>query len=446
MATDVTAPPDPLEELVDRLGVDEDPRTEWRPSLGGSVARLAVFAVLIGIVIWAPHYAPDSRVNVLSIAAVYGIVALSMNVLIGYTGQVSLGHAAFVGIGAFTSGFIITELGLPWLAGVVGGILSGVLVAVVLGGIALRLKGLYLALVTIAYGALAQNSLFQITAFTGGGGGREAPRPSFAAGDITYVYLCFAGLALVWFLDWRLTSSRYGRAIEALRDDERVAASWGISVTGYKLLAFVISGAMAGFAGALFASIEQIVSPNSFGFTISLVFVLMTVVGGIRSRPGVVIGGFVFALLPTLLTEAERVWGHGDHANSLPPKVVQFVIGLAVVGVAFELVRHARKSLSAKPLASIFMIVLALGATLLGAYVALRGGGIDDFNLFAILNPLVEPAIGALLLIVTLISFPGGIAEQMEAPIRWLSFRRFLEPSSETVGGGAAGGGMGARP
>jgi branched-chain amino acid transport system permease protein len=437
MSTDVLPANDPLEDLVGRLGVNEDPRIDWRPSPGGYVARLLGLAVIVAIFIAAPHVAPDPRVNALAIAMVFGIIALSMNVLIGYTGQVSLGHAAFVGIGAFTSGFIITEMQLPWLAGVAGGIFSGILVALTLGGIALRLRGLYLALVTIAYGALAQSSLFQITAFTGGGGGRAAPRPGFASGDITYYYLCFVGLVIVWFLDWRLTATRPGRAIEALRDDERVAASWGISITGFKLLAFLISGAMAGFAGALFASIEQVVSPGSFEFAASLTFVLMTVVGGLRSRPGVVIGGFVFALLPVLLSEAERVWGHGDSINSLPPKTVQFVVGAGLAAGGVILLRHLGRSQNVVGLLSTGL----MGALLvpLGVWVALRGAWISDFNIFGdFLTPLMEPVIGALLLIGTLTLFPGGIAEQNKELFRWLSFGPFheKEPGAAPSGGG----------
>lgn len=456
MAADLVTASDPLEDLIGRLGVPEDdPRSEWRPGLGGVLARGIVLALILAFFIWIPHWitkSPDQPnlawVFALATAMVYGIIALSMNVLMGYTGQVSLGHAAFVGIGAFTSGFFLTELGQPWIVGVMAGVLSGVVVAIVLGGIALRLKGLYLALVTIAYGALAERSLFNITAFTGGGGGRSAPRPDFAETDIRYYYLCMLGLAIVWFLDWRLTASKSGRAIEALRDDERVAASWGISITGFKLLAFIISGAMAGFAGALFASIETVVSPNSFGFSVSLTFVLMTVVGGLRSRPGVVMGGFVFALLPRVLTDAERIWGHGDHANSLPPKVIQFAIGLALVVVAVDLVRHALPAVRhARVGSSVSMILFAILLAPLGVYVALRGAFVVDFNLFGdFLNPLLEPAIGALLLIGTLIAFPGGIAEQNKELFRWLSFRRFREPKSKAVGGGSGGGTMGARP
>lgn len=279
-----------------------DPRAVWRPSLAGVVSRSIVLTAVLGLVLAAPLLVPAPQVNIVSRAAVYAVVALSLNVLIGYTGQVSLGHSAFVGVGAFSAGFALTNLALPWAAAALVAVGIGALTSMILGGIALRIKGMYLALVTIAYGLFAERVIFNIRSVTGGGAGMPADRPSFAAGDIPYAYVCIAGLALVWAIDWRLTASKAGRAIQAIRDNERVASSWGINITGYKLLAFVISGSMAALAGALFASIEQIVSPITFSFGLSLTFVLMTVIGGVGSRPGVVIGGIIFAVLPTILT------------------------------------------------------------------------------------------------------------------------------------------------
>lgn len=362
----------------DALAIGEmeeaDPRVVWRPSKAGMIARLSVIAGLLLLLIAVPYLVPDTQVNVVSKAAVFAMVGLSMNMLMGYTGQVSLGHAAFVGVGAFASGYALTEAQLPYPFAVVLATAIGAGSAALLGGIALRVRGLYLALVTIAYGLFAQEVIFNIRAITRGGAGMPAERPGFALGDVSYAYLVFAVLAVVWLFDWRLTASKAGRAIQALRDDERVAASWGINVTSYKLLAFVLSGSIAGLAGAMFAGIEQIVSPTSFGFTTSLTFVLMAVVGGLGSRPGVVMGSVVFAVLPTVLEAAHASWSWWP-----------------------------------------------FGA-------------------------LWEPLIGAVLLLATLIFFPGGIAQQNEHLFRWLSFKRFHEPKSATVGGGSAGGGMGSRP
>jgi branched-chain amino acid transport system permease protein len=338
-------------------------------------SRLVAFAVILGVILLIPQVVPVVYINVVSRAAVYGILALSMNVLVGYAGQASLGHAAFLGVGAFASGYALNDLGMPFGAALVVAALVGMVAALVLGGVALRVSGLYLALVTIAFGLFAQETLFNIRFLTGGGAGQVAPRPSLFQGDVAYTYLCIGVLFLVLLFDWRLISSRPGRAIQALRDDERVAASWGIDVTGHKLMAFVISGAIAGIGGALFASIEQIVSKEDFGLSLSITFLLMTVVGGAGNRWGVVQGGILFAVLPTILDRT--------HAN---------------------------------------------------------------FHVFPFteLTATWEPAIGAILLLLTLTLFPGGMAQQQGALLSWLGggpFKR--DPDAFTP---AQGGGMGARP
>ncbi len=299
----VAAPTAPPPELVVE---------RWAPTRRGRLARRAAAAGIAVAVLLLAAAVPDVYTNLVSRAAVFAIVALSMNILVGYAGQVSLGHAAFFGAGAFAAGYALSELDLPWGLGLVVAGASGGLASVLLGAVALRVRGLYLALVTIAYGLFAQNTIFNISALTGGGAGQLAPRPAVGdgvLGDLQYAYLCIAVLAVVLVLDVLLVGSRAGRAVRALRDDERVAASWGINVTGYKLLAFVLSGVIAAVAGGLFASIEQVVAPADFEFTLSITFLLMTVVGGAGNRWGVVQGGVLFAVLPTLLEVGHRNLG-----------------------------------------------------------------------------------------------------------------------------------------
>ena len=250
---------------------------------------------------------PDVYINVVSRAAVYGIIAVSMNVLVGYAGQASLGHAAFLGVGAFASGYALTELGMPFGAALVVAALVGMAAALVLGGVALRVTGLYLALVTIAFGLVRAGDAVQHPV-PHRRRRRPAGRPAVDCSGRRRATPTSASAC------WRSCSCstggsrprRPGRAIQALRDDERVAASWGIDVTGHKLLAFVISGGIAGIAGGLFASIEQIVSKEDFGLSLSITFLLMTVVGGAGNRWGVVQGGVLFAVLPTLLDRAHE--------------------------------------------------------------------------------------------------------------------------------------------
>ncbi len=312
MAVDVNAPTDPTERLT-RIPPSSPPPPlvvdRWHPDGRGQTLRYTAMGSIISIVLIVSAAIPDIYTNLVSKAAVFGIVALSMNILVGYAGQVSLGHAAFFGAGAFAAGYGLTELDLPWLFGLALAGLSGGFASVLLGAVALRVKGLYLALVTIAYGLFAQNVVFNISSLTGGGAGQAAPRPTFGdtpLSDLKYAYLCMAFLAVFLLLDTLFAGSKAGRAVRALRDDERVAASWGINVTGYKLLAFVLSGLLAAVAGGLFASIEQVVAPADFQFSLSLTFLLMTVVGGAGNRWGVVQGGLLFAVLPTLLEVAHE--------------------------------------------------------------------------------------------------------------------------------------------
>ena len=327
----------------------EGPGRPWRPSRPGMVARAAVLVALLGGVLASPLLMPEISINIYSRVVTYAIVALSLNILVGYTGQVSLGHAAFYGAGAFGAGIAITEIGVPWLAGIAVAIAVGGLAALLLGFIALRVKGLYLALVTLAYGLFAYQVIFGLGLVSRGGAGMPADRPEWAMGDLSYAYVCLAALALVWVLDWRLTSSRPGRAIQALRDSEKVAASWGINVTRYKLLAFVLSGAIAGLAGGLFGSIEQLVSPESFQWDLSLLFLFMAVVGGAGSRPGVVIGavllGFNAFFLDQLASRYEGLPVDGSAAGLVGALLVLIVL-LWVPGGIAQMLRGVLRWLS----------------------------------------------------------------------------------------------------
>jgi branched-chain amino acid transport system permease protein len=190
---------------------------------------------------------------------------------------------------------------------------TGALAALALGFIALRLKGLYLALITLAYGQVAERVIFGIPGLTGGGAGAEAPRPSgfdcvpkpgetfdptsFSC-EKSYVYLVYVFVALVLFVDWRYARSRAGRAIFAIRDNEIAASSFGVNVVLYKLMAFVLSGIFAGIAGSLLAHWKRSVVPNQFDFALALTFVLMVAVGGLNSRAGIAGASMFFAIFP----------------------------------------------------------------------------------------------------------------------------------------------------
>lgn len=356
-----------------------------RPPHGGWLARYVVGAVMMAVLLGVIGIVSPLDANRIGYAFIFAIVGLSMRVLLGLLGQISLGHQAFVGIGAFMSGFVVTELQLDFALAVPAAALSGAAAALVLGAAALRIGGLLLALVTLTYGAVAERTIFLLRQFTGGGSGLPAPRPTWAMSDTTYAYVCLGFLAVVLFLDWRFVKTKAGRAVQAVRDSERVAASMGISVVKYKLLAFVLSGFLAGLAGGLLAHNIGTVQAAPFNFFLALEFVLMTVVGGLQYRSGVVVGSMFFALL-------DRYFAN----------------------IYDWLLRQLDKAPGIR--------------------------AISDFLRDAIADPgLLVPAVGAALLIFTLISFPGGIGQQLRPIVAWFSGRRFdlsLIHSEQQAGGG----------
>jgi branched-chain amino acid transport system permease protein len=276
-------------------------RGEFIPGPSGRTARGVVSLLIVAGAVVLPMALGKTWANRLGLAAIYAIIGLSVNIITGYAGQISLGHQAFVGMGAFMSAFVVAHSGAGFAVAVVAAGITGALAASILGLAALRIRGLYLALITLAFGLMAQSTLFNLRGFTGGGAGVPAPRPSLFQSDLAYTYLCMGVLALVLFVDWRLARSKAGRAIVALRNDERVAATLGVGVTAYKLLAFVTGGFVAGVAGALFAHWIQYLQSAAFDIFVALVWIIMAVVGGLGSRAGVVIGSAFFAVFPFLL-------------------------------------------------------------------------------------------------------------------------------------------------
>lgn len=272
----------------------------WRPSARGWAIRLAIMASLAAVVIWRIWSIEPFWADRFALAAIYAIIGLSLNVVLGYTGQVSLGHHAFVGLSAFLSAFFVTEKGQSFWVGLILATLVGAMSAGLLGLVALRIKGLYLALITLTYGFVAVNSIFEIPALTRGGAGMPAPRPSEFATEHKFALLCFLFLGLVLWVDWRMMRSKVGRGILAVKQSEAVAASYAVNVTGYKVLGFMVSGAIAGLAGSLFAHRATTVVSADFSFREALIWVLMVVVGGLGNRVGVVIGSMFFALFPFL--------------------------------------------------------------------------------------------------------------------------------------------------
>jgi branched-chain amino acid transport system permease protein len=236
-------------------------------------------------------------------------MGLSVVVLTGFVGQLSLMPATFVGIGAFASARLVSDFATPFWGAAPLAALLVVPVALAIGMVALRLRGLYLAIMTLVFANVVEEFLFKQTWFIGSAGSVAAPRPSLAGidfgSDKAYYVLVCGALGLILLLISNLSRSRTARACYAVRDNEDAAQAWGINVAKYKLLAFALSGLIAGFAGALYGHwLEQVSAGGQrplFGLEFSLTIVFFTIVGGVRSIWGPVLGATMWVVLVSRL-------------------------------------------------------------------------------------------------------------------------------------------------
>ena len=227
------------------------------------------------------------------------IVAAGLNVLAGFAGQISLGHAGFYALGAYGTALAATRLGWPLWASVLAGIVVAALVGAAVGAAALRVSGPYLAMVTIAFGIIVEHVLVEWVSLTGGPGG-IFNIPKLSVGR-TY-WLIAGGAAVTLWLTANLRASAWGRALLAVKSSEVAAESLGVSAYLARTTAFTISAAIAGLAGGLFALLNGYISPDSFSLQTSIVFLLALLFGGLGSVAGPLVGGVALTLLPELLT------------------------------------------------------------------------------------------------------------------------------------------------
>ncbi|MFN2460028.1 MAG: branched-chain amino acid ABC transporter permease [Candidatus Velthaea sp.] len=256
----------------------------------------AVFAVVLAVSWLLPSY----YTGLLTLIGIYALVTLGLNLFMGYAGQVSLGQAAFVGLGAYTSAALAVKAHVtPWL-GLPAGAAVAALAAYVLSFIALRLRENLLALATLALGIVI-NVVFNEWEFIGGSSGFKGI-PGFTLAGRTfdlhaYAVLTWACVALgVWFAA-NLVTSNFGRALIAISAGELGAATLGVNAERLKRQTFVLSAVYAGAAGALYASYASYIDPSSFNFLLSVNFVLMSVIGGMRSLWGALIGAAIVVAL-----------------------------------------------------------------------------------------------------------------------------------------------------
>jgi len=244
---------------------------------------------------------------ILASMMIYAMVALSLNILVGMGGQISIGHAGFWALGAYGSALAVIKLGLPFLAGVaVGGIVAAVFGALVALP-ALRVQGHYLAIATLGFALFIQQILFEWEWLTGGRQGLFVPRPSLFGvelnDDFSYYYVLLAIFLLLAWLSGNFAQSFTGRSLMALRMSTVAAECCGIPRAKHIIVAFTTSALFTGISGALYGHLLGHLSTETFSLATSLSFLSMAVIGGLHSRAGALLGGAYLALAPELLRE-----------------------------------------------------------------------------------------------------------------------------------------------
>ncbi|MBI4729209.1 MAG: branched-chain amino acid ABC transporter ATP-binding protein/permease [Acidobacteria bacterium] len=312
------------------------PERMRREAVGRLWRRRATAAALIAAVAVAPLLPGlRERAFVLAWALCFSIVGLSMNVLAGYAGQISLAHAVLVGTGAFTTGNLVTIQGVPWLVALPLGGLVAAVIALGIGFPALRIRGLHLAIATLAFQFLMQRVVFRLQFLTGGAAGVDVHRPTIfgvsLASNEAMIWAIMAVLLAVWALDRNLTRSRTGRAFLALRYDEQVAASFGIPVARYKLFAFALSGFYAGLAGGMFVTLMGEASAEMFDYMVSIEFLVFAVLGGLGSRAGTAVGA-AFPIVYRQVFSFLRFAGSAIGGLMLVVILIRYQGGLAAQG------------------------------------------------------------------------------------------------------------------
>ena len=258
----------------------------------------------IGLVLLVlPSFLSTHPVSILTKVLIYAIFAMSLDLIVGYTGLTSLGHAAFFGVGGYTFGIFMVRYGIEsfWLVIPVG-ILAAGIVAAIIGYISLRVSGVYFLLVTLAFGQLLSVAAVKWTTVTGGTNGLvgipyHLDLPGFSWTSFSFYHLVFLAFVICFFLLRRITNSSFGRALVGVRENEPRMQCLGYNTWAHKYIAFIIAGIFAGLAGVLFAFFYGIMVPEHLGIIVSTSVLLMVIIGGAGTLFGPVLGATLIVLL-----------------------------------------------------------------------------------------------------------------------------------------------------
>ncbi|MBP2639339.1 MAG: urea transporter, permease protein UrtC [Firmicutes bacterium] len=285
-------------------------KSEFSQNMGKASSMAMIIALSFPILVAGDSY----WLQIANLAMLYAMMALGLNLMTGRAGLVCLGYAAFVAIGAYVVGILTLKLGVSfWPALLLAGITAS-LFGVVLGLPALRVKGHYLALVTIAFGLIVQELLLNFESVTGGTNGLiNIPSPVLFGFDLStplnlgfislpfqanFYYIIIVLLALSVFFVNRLSHSFFGLCLNAMREDQLAAQCYGLNLTKYKLLAFAIGAFFGGVVGGVYAGMINFIAPETFGFQQSVLVLSMVIFGGLDSIPGAVLGAIILTIIP----------------------------------------------------------------------------------------------------------------------------------------------------
>lgn len=298
--------------------------------------RLTMFGLVALVFVGAPALLSEYWLSVVNLIGVVAVGALGLNILVGYTGLISLGHAAFAAVGAFTMGNLLLRTGVPfWLCIPAAG-LTAATFSVIFGLAALRIKGLYLAIATLAAQQIVTWAIVRWE-WLGGGNQGVIPIPPaqigpIDTGTVTGKFYLIAGIVLLTILFMEnLFRTRVGRALIAVRDQDLAAAGMGVPVFSTKLIAFFVSSFFAGVSGALFGMNLGVVTNESFNLELSIQFLAIILIGGLGSVPGAILGAAFVTLLPIVLRDLVPALG-----LSMGPSLEVYVV-LAVYGASILL-------------------------------------------------------------------------------------------------------------
>lgn len=285
-------------------------KSEFSQNMGKASGLAMVIALSFPLIVAGDSY----WLQIANLAMLYAMMALGLNLMTGRAGLVCLGYAAFVAIGAYVVGILTLKMGVSfWPALLLAGITAS-LFGVVLGLPALRVKGHYLALVTIAFGLIVQELLLNFESVTGGTNGLiNIPSPMLFGFDLStplnlgfislpfqanFYYIIIVLLGLSVFFVNRLSHSFFGLCLNAMREDQLAAQCYGLNLTKYKLLAFAIGAFFGGVVGGMYAGMINFIAPETFGFQQSVLVLSMVIFGGLDSIPGAVLGAVILTIIP----------------------------------------------------------------------------------------------------------------------------------------------------